>query len=360
MLALGVGGWVAGLFHLLTHAFFKALLFLGSGSVIYGCHHEQEMTRMGGLRSKMPITAYTMLTGVLAIAGIPLFSGWYSKDAILAHALAFGLKYQNHFLLFLLPLLTAGITAFYMFRMWFMTFTGTPRDEHVYEHARETNWMMTVPLILLAIGSVFVAWGLPPWQAHESFLGKHGGLLHKSEPTEAIAKLNLADKALADSAEQNHEFAGVLAIGVVGLGILFASLIYLYRVLDPEESREQFSAVYRLLANKWYFDELYSAIIVRPALVVAGWLSVFDLRCIDGVLHTASRFTVWVSWVSGRFDLGIIDGLVNVTARAIHAVGDRLRTVQTGYLRSYVLFLVLAAVGLFLLLSWFVTLAAAR
>ena len=146
----------------------------------------------------------------------------------------------------------------------------------------------------------------------------------------------------------------------VGLGILFASLIYLYGVLDPEESKEQFAAVYRLLANKWYFDELYSAIVVRPALVVAGWLSGFDLRCIDGALHAASRFTVWLSWTSGRFDLGIIDGLVNVTARAIHGVADRLRTVQTGYLRSYVLFLVLAAVGLFLLLSWFVSLAAAR
>ncbi len=360
MLALGIGGWVAGLFHLLTHAFFKALLFLGSGSVIYGCHHEQEMTKMGGLRSKMPITAYTMLTGVLAIAGIPLFSGWYSKDAILAQALAFGLAHQKHFLLFLLPLVTAGITAFYMFRMWFMTFAGEPRDQHVYEHAHETAWLMTVPLVLLAIGSVFVAWGLPPWQAHESFLGKHGGLLHVSEPTEALTKLHLADDELAKSAEDNHEFAGVLAIGVVGLGILFASLIYLYRVLDPEESKEQFPAVYRFLANKWYFDELYSAIVVRPALVAAEWLSAFDLRCIDGVLHTTSRFTVWLSWVSGRFDLGIIDGLVNVTARAIHAVGDRLRTVQTGYLRSYVLFLVLAAVGLFLLLSWFVTLAAAR
>jgi NADH:ubiquinone oxidoreductase subunit 5 (subunit L)/multisubunit Na+/H+ antiporter MnhA subunit len=220
--------------------------------------------------------------------------------------------------------------------------------------------MMTVPLVLLAIGSVFVAWGAPPWQAHESFLGKHGGLLHVSEPTEALTKLNLADEALERSAEENHEFAGVFAIGVVGLGILFASLIYLYGVLDPEESKEQFAAVYRLLANKWYFDELYSAIVVRPALVVAGWLSGFDLRCIDGALHAASRFTVWLSWTSGRFDLGIIDGLVNVTARAIHGVADRLRTVQTGYLRSYVLFLVLAAVGLFLLLSWFVSLAAAR
>jgi NADH-quinone oxidoreductase subunit L len=361
MLALGVGGWVAGLFHLLTHAFFKALLFLGSGSVIYGCHHEQEMTKMGGLRTKMPITAYSMLMGVLAIAGIPLFSGWYSKDAILAHAMAFGLAHEKkHFLLFLLPLATAGITAFYMFRMWFMTFAGKPRDEHVHEHAHETPWMMTVPLILLAICSIFVAWGAAPFDAESSFLGKHGGLLQVSEPHAISEAMRSADATLERRAEEYHEIAGALALGVVLLGILFASLIYLYRVLDPEESKEQFPGLYRLLANKWYFDELYSLIIVRPALVVARWFSAFDLNCIDGVLHTTSRFTVWVSWVSGKFDLGIIDGLVNVTARAIHGVGDRLRTVQTGYLRSYVLFLVLAAVGLFLLLPWFVTLASSR
>src|SRR5262249_43681318 len=129
MLGLGVGGWAAGLFHLLTHAFFKALLFLGSGSVIYGCHHVPEITQMGGLYRKMRITALTMLMGVLAIAGTPLFSGWYSKDAILAQALGFSLVNREHFLLFLLPLLTAGITTFYMFRMWFWTFTGKPRNQ---------------------------------------------------------------------------------------------------------------------------------------------------------------------------------------------------------------------------------------
>src|SRR5437899_1548175 len=137
MLALGVGGWIAGLFHLLTHAFFKALLFLCSGSVIYGCHHEQDMSKMGGLYPKMKTTALTMLVGCLAIAGIPLFSGWYSKDAVLAQALGFSSVHTQHLLLFLLPLVTAGITAFYMFRMWFMTFAGEPRDHHVHEHAQE-------------------------------------------------------------------------------------------------------------------------------------------------------------------------------------------------------------------------------
>jgi NADH-quinone oxidoreductase subunit L len=318
------------------------------------------MLKMGGLKGKMPITAYTMLTGVLAIAGIPLFSGWYSKDAILAHAMAFGLEYKEHFLLFLLPLVTAGITTFYMFRMWFLTFTGEPRDEHVHEHARESPWLMTVPLILLAVCSIFVAWGMPPWQAHESFVGRHGGLLQVSEPAAVMPQLHHADVVIARSAEEYHDIAGMMALGVVGLGILFASLLYLYRMLDPAESKEQFPAAYRFLWNKWYFDELYSAILVRPALVVAGWLSAIDLRGIDGVLHFAGRSTVWLSWLSGRFDLGIVDGLVNLCGNVIHGAGARLRDVQTGYIRSYVLFLVLAAVGLFLLLSWFVTLAVAR
>src|SRR5437763_747511 len=163
MLALGIGGWVAGLFHLFTHAFFKALLFLGSGSVIYGCHHEQEMTKMGGLFPKMKVTALTMLVGCLAIAGTPLFSGWYSKDAVVASALGYSLVYQEHSLLFVLPLLTAGITTFYMFRMWFLTFTGKPRDPHVYDNAHESPRTMTVPLILLAVCSAGIAWGWPVW-----------------------------------------------------------------------------------------------------------------------------------------------------------------------------------------------------
>src|SRR5262249_36211524 len=184
MLALGVGGWVAGLFHLLTHAFFKALLFLGSGSVIYGCHHEQDMRHMGGLYAKMRITALTMLVGVLTIAGIPLFSGWYSKDSILPHALGFSIVHPEHGLLFVLPLATAGITTFYMFRMWFLTFTGKPRDEHVAEHAHESPWTMTIPLIVLAVFSVCVAWGWPVWDAEASALENH---VHHAQPTALLA-----------------------------------------------------------------------------------------------------------------------------------------------------------------------------
>jgi NADH-quinone oxidoreductase subunit L len=367
MLALGVGGWVAGLFHLLTHAFFKALLFLGSGSVIYGCHHEQEMTKMGGLYPKMKVTALTMLVGVLTIAGIPLFSGWYSKDAILAHSLGFAMVHKEHMLLFLLPLVTAGITTFYMFRMWLMTFTGRPRDHHVYEHAHESPRVMTVPLVVLAFFSVVVAWGWPVWNAEASYLEGH---IHHAQHESVVADFGtfgeegLAVEALTPSvhayARQYHHLAGNLALLIVVIAIAFAYLIYYRGALDPAEAKGQFPAVHRFLWHKWYFDELYSAILVRPALAVAGWCRAFDTRVIDGTVDNTARATVKVSQWNGRFDLGVIDGLVNLLADVFYGVGGRLRAVQTGYLRSYVLFLVLAAVGIFAVLSYFVAMAAAR
>jgi NADH-quinone oxidoreductase subunit L len=352
MLALGVGGWVAGLFHLLTHAFFKALLFLGSGSVILGCHHEQDMTKMGGLYPKMKITAITMLLGVFAIAGLPFFSGWYSKDAILAQAYGFVYFHPQHFLLFGLPLITAALTTFYMFRMWFMTFTGQPRDEHVYEHAHESPWVMTVPLIVLAFFSIMVAWGWPVYDAEASVLDSQ---IHHSQPVSVDVDFR-DEHAHAATA---HAFAGNLALGLVLVAIVFASLVYYSGVLDPAEAKEQLPGLHRFLWNKWYFDELYSAVLVRPALVVAYWCRNFDLRVIDGIVHALGRGTVRLSRWDGQFDLGIVDGLVNLTARVIYACGAWLRHVQTGYIRSYVLFLVLAAIGIFFVLSYFVTLAAA-
>jgi NADH-quinone oxidoreductase subunit L len=377
MLGLGVGGWVAGLFHLLTHAFFKALLFLGSGSVILGCHHEQEMTKMGGLWWKMRITALTMLMGVLAIAGTPGFSGWYSKDALLASAAGFAWVHREHALLFIIPLFTAGITGFYMFRLWLMTFTGKPRDEEVYRLAHESPQVMTVPLIVLAIFSVCVAW---PWHMpHRFFASKFPFLdptnsivehnLHWSQPRAVIADYGAVHdlhenwphevskpEGLSERhwAHEYHDFVGWMALGVAGVGVLFAFLIYYFRVLDPEEAREQFPGVYAFLWSKWYFDELYSASLVRPAVIVARWCRSFDLRFIDGLIHAVAYGTVLVSRWDRWFDTLFIDGAVNLTGRVAMAVGGQLRGVQTGFLRSYVLFMVLAAVGLFAALSYFV------
>jgi NADH-quinone oxidoreductase subunit L len=365
MLALGVGGWVAGLFHLLTHAFFKALLFLGSGSVIYGCHHEQEMTKMGGLYPKMKTTALTMLVGVLTIIGTPLFSGWYSKDMILAQAWGFARTHPEHSLLFILPLVTAAITAFYMFRMWFMTFTGEPRDEHVYEHAHETSPWMTVPLILLAACSLAVAWGSPPWESERSHLGRHHGLLQVSEPEEAVNKLagalhvpELAGFTERQAAEAYHSVIELAALGAGALGLLFAYLVYYKRILKAEEAKKQFPALHRFLVHKWYFDELYSVTLVRPALAVAACCRSFDSNIIDGFVDSLGRFTVRVSEWDGRFDLGVIDGIANGIASVAYTFGGWFRRLQTGFIRSYVLFLVLAALGIFFALSYLVAMAA--
>jgi NADH-quinone oxidoreductase subunit L len=371
MLALGIGGWVAGLFHLITHAVFKALLFLGSGSVIHGCHHEQEMTKMGGLYNKMRITALTMLMGVLAIAGIPLFSGWYSKDAILAQAAGYAHVHPHHALLFLLPLATAGITTFYMFRMWLMTFTGKPRDHHVYDHAHESPWQMTVPLTVLAFLSVTVAWSFTPWVATSSWL-EHAihtaqpvsvmadfGAVHEHHehfPTEASKPDKVSERHWA---HEYHDAAGMLALLMVAIGLTFALLLYYFNVLNPDEAREQFPGVYAFLVHKWYFDEVYSVLVVRPAMVVARAFRWFDLTCIDGALHGTARGTMAVSTAHGAFDRWFIDWLVNLVARVTRAVGNSLRVVQTGYLRSYVLFLALAAAGLFVLLAWLVSSAKA-
>jgi NADH-quinone oxidoreductase subunit L len=358
MLALGVGGWVAGLFHLLTHAFFKALLFLGSGSVIYGCHHEQEMTKMGGLYPKMKVTALTMLVGVLAIAGTPLFSGWYSKDAMLVQALGFVLVHKHHFLLFVLPVLTAGLTTFYMFRMWFMTFAGKPRDHHVYEHAHESPWVMTIPLIVLAFFSVTVAWGWPVYDPAGSWLEHQ---IHHAQP--AAVEADFGPEAFIDpppvtpagnvrmQALSNEVLAGLIVLGVAVGAFGLACCIYYFNLLDPAEAKEQFPGVYNFLVNKWYFDAAYSALLVRPALAVAGWCRWFDSKVIDGVVDGSARVTVGVSRASGRFDNGIVDGLVNVIGDACYATGTWLRRVQTGYLRSYVLFLVVAAVGIWVILT---------
>jgi NADH-quinone oxidoreductase subunit L len=379
MLGLGVGGWSAGLFHLITHAFFKALLFLGSGSVIYGCHHVQEMPRMGGLYSKMKITALTMLVGCFAIAGIPLFSGWYSKDAILASALGFASVNPHHMLLFLVPLLTAGLTTFYMFRMWFLTFAGKPRDHHVYEHAHETHWRLTVPLVLLAFFSVTVAWGWPMWNpeaswlehqlqysrprsveadfgpAHEGHGEAHaaaGEHKHEALANEAGEAAHGEHLTVLDQVHHVHSLAGYLALAMVALGLVFAFALYYYRVLDPHEARQQFPAVYTFLMNKWYFDELYSAVLVRPGLTVANWARNFDTNVIDGFVHLLARIGVFVSWISGLFDRYVVDGLANLLASVSYGIGGWFRGFQTGYLRSYVLFLVLAAVSIWVILSF--------
>jgi NADH:ubiquinone oxidoreductase subunit 5 (subunit L)/multisubunit Na+/H+ antiporter MnhA subunit len=370
MLGLGVGGWAAGLFHLLTHAFFKALLFLGAGSVYHGVH-TYEMPALGGLLKKMPITAYTMLVGTLAISGVPLFAGFYSKDAILAASLARVIQSPQHVLLFVFPAIGAVLTAFYMFRMWLLTFAGEPRgfpsaaeavhshvhdDEHAHDHehdhghdrnpaahAHESEPIMTWPLIILAVCSILAGWTL--WYIIPLPFGtptvEH--MLEYSEPYRAI-----------DISSMHHysAFAASLLIMLsgIGLGLLYyAPTGFPYFVptrLSTARAAERFGGVYRFLVHKWYFDELYWAVLVRPCLWVAQLCRKVDQYLIDGLVDGSAAVTALLSRLEGVFDMIAVDRLVNLAGKLVYVTGDWSRSIQTGRVRNYLMVLAVALVGL--------------
>ncbi len=356
MLALGLGGWLAGLFHLFTHAFFKALLFLCSGSVIHACH-TNEMPEMGGLRKKMPWTAGTMLVGCLAIsgAGIPLLiglSGYYSKDYIIAQALSFKALNPQHAWLYYAPVVGAAITACYMFRLWYMTFAGKPRDEHVYEHAHESPRTMVVPLVVLAVFAVVVGWNVPFTE-----LGLEP-LLEQARPAVTVhpAASELTNVAypaehVGHTDHAIHVNAGLIAFAMAATGFLLATVFYGLRKLDPEDARKQFAPLHRFLLNKWWFDELYAFLFIRPTLKVSGWVSAIDKRGIDWVTDNSARAVKAVSRIDDWIDRTFVDGLIDRVAAWTYALGLKLRTVQTGNLRQYVVWIAVGTVGLFVLVS---------
>ena len=334
MLALGVGGWIAGLLHLLTHAFFKALLFLCSGSVIHGCHHEQDLRKMGGLRRKMPVTAFTMLVGVLAISGTPLFSGWYSKDMILGNALGYATTHKEHLLLFLLPAVTAGMTAYYMFRLWFLAFTGTPRDAHTHEHARESPGVMTLPLVFLAVCSAGIAWGWPLWDVEKSYLGS---LLRLAEP----AAVEAGFKAELDAAHHEHALAGGIALGLALAGAATAFAFFYRKQPNATVLFAPVTGVVKFFRNKWYFDEAYDAAVVRPAVQLAFATAATDKRPTDAPPPPGES-----ELPARRFDLLTLDGWLNASGQLAGSIGQSLRRLQTGRLRNYVLALALTVAAL--------------
>ncbi len=329
MLALGVGGWVAGLFHLTTHAFFKALLFLGSGSVIHAVH-TNDIQEMGGLRKKMPVTFYTFLAGTLAISGVPFFSGYYSKDAIIASVIAFVQENPSHLPLAILSIGAAGITAFYMFRLVYVTFTGEPRNHERYHHAHESPSVMTVPLIILAILSVISGWG--GW--FESFMASPEGAHHISSHI---------------NHEASHNLAVILSVTVSTIGIVLSTLTYYTRHIKAEDMAARFHSLYRLLYNKYYFDEIYYGLIIKPVLWITRLLRSIDLVIIDGIVDGSARITVIVSRIERWIDDHIVDGAVNATADAIINMGRVPNRMQTGILQNYLL---AAFAGVLIILLW--------
>ncbi len=357
VLALGLGGWLAGMLHLFTHAFFKSLLFLCSGSVIHGAG-TQEMPKMGGLRRKMPYTATTMLIGCLAIAGagIPTvigLSGFHSKDYIVVQALSF--KHANPGfggLFFYVVLGGAAMTSFYMFRLWYMTFAGTPRDERVYHHCHESPKIMTVPLMILSIPAVVVAWNIAGWGL--------GPLLLQSQPagTAEGIKNGLMWPGIVMPVQQyiTHDpdvvpLAEWSAFSVALVGFLFATAFYGLRKLDPDDVRRTFPPLYWLLQRKWLFDELYSFLFVRPVLRISGWVAAIDRNVIDWLADHSAKSVGGIARLDDWFDRVFVDAWVNGIARWTYKIGLQLRTLQTGNVRQYVMWIVVGTVGLFVLMN---------
>jgi NADH-quinone oxidoreductase subunit L len=320
-LACGVGAYAAGVFHLMTHAFFKGLLFLCAGSVIHAMGGEQDMMKMGGLRKKIPITYWTMLIATLAIAGIPGFAGFFSKDEILEAALS---GPHANFSLWLLGVAGAALTSFYMFRLVFLTFFGKPRYDEHQVHVHESPKTMTVPLMILAFCSIFGGWFAAPKLV--------GGIDHFGAFLEPVFTMYAptaagvaSESAVSPGLALFHALTGwPVIVGV--LGLLVAWWFYIKSPETPKRLAQSLHGVYTLIFHKYYVDEIYAALIVRPLL----WISA------NLLWHVV--------------DERVIDGTVNGVATAARESGGELRKLQSGNTRSYAAWVIVGAVGFTFLL----------
>jgi len=340
-LALGVGAFAAGIFHLMTHAFFKALLFLGAGSVIHAMSGEQDIRKMGGLDKKIKYTYYTMLIATLAIAGIFPFAGFFSKDEILGRA------FDRFFLLWVVGFITAGLTAFYMFRMLFLTFFGYCRaDEHVEKHIHESPWPMTVPLMILAGFSIVGGWiGWPEVIGGENRFEKFldpvlKGVLPETGEVNIVHHAVLKELLLMGA-----------SLTIAAAGIFLAYQLYCSKRIVPELVAQKVPKLYQLLFHKYYVDEIYDAAIVERTKDLGTLLGRFDANVIDGVgVNGAGWLARFGSTLSMWWDKWIIDGLLNFSAKLMQLFSYPVRLLQTGVFSSYAM---LILVGLVILLAYY-------
>jgi NADH-quinone oxidoreductase subunit L len=298
---VGVGAYAAGIFHLVTHAFFKALLFLGAGSAIHGLNGEQDLRKMGGLAPRMLVTTVTFLVGALGLSGVPPLAGFWSKDEVLGAAF-----HEGHFVMWALLLIGAFMTAFYTFRLVFLAFFGSPRmDREVAHHVHESPAVMTVPLIVLAILTAVAGFiGVP--SSHGTAFGRFLAPvlpLHEEETGGAVAFTLLI-------------LSAAIAVG----GVLLAWVMYGLRQVRSETIGASRNPIYVLLARKYYVDELYDALFVQPIYRLA-------------------------QWCARIFDLGVIDGIVNGIARLVTAWATGMRRIQTGFVMNYALGILIGAVA---------------
>jgi NADH-quinone oxidoreductase subunit L len=423
VMGLGVGAYSAALFHLLTHAFFKACLFLGSGAIIHAMHHEQDMRWMGGLRKQMPWTFATFSIATLALAGLPLTSGFMSKDAILANALGFA-SVEGGGIFWLIPVLgfaSAMMTAFYMGRQVWLVFFGESRthlkpaeehhdghghddahghDDHGHEGhhgVHEVAWNMRAPLVVLATLSTFFVFSPDPldgargWfmhlvqtpqtvvgsvapaaagEHHEAALAVTGGRLLAEAATDAGHQAPAAvhgeavhgeaaahgeegghgpvftdprQAALAHAAHANHYTAIYLSSGMLALGIGLALVVYAFKVIDPERTAQAIRPLYLYSFNKWYWDEIYDATVIKGSMLTARILAWFDANIVDGIVNGIATLFRKFAFLNGNIDKYVVDGAVNFTAFCVQTTGAVFRKIQTGKVQTY-LVMVMAAV----------------
>ncbi len=314
-LACGVGAFGAGIFHVTTHAFFKALLFLSAGSVMHALSGETDMTKMGGLKKKLPVTFKVFLVGAMALSGVPLFSGFFSKDEILWRTVSSPL---GGFGLWFVGALVAGLTAFYSFRLIFMTFYGKSRvSAEVEKHVHESPKIMAVPLVILAVLSV---------------IGGYIGIPHYFTKFEHFLEPVFNRYMTYNLFERSHDMVGIelsfmtVSTLIVFMGIGFAYLYYIVRPSIADSTAHRFKGIYTFLYNKWYVDELYNAVIVKP-------------------VEMLSENVLW-KW----FDVKIIDGFVNLVPRLTGKFSGLLRRTETGMVQNYAFTIVF---GVVLLLGYF-------
>ena len=307
-LGLGVGAYTGAVFHVMTHAFFKALLFLAAGSVIHAMQNQQDIRSMGGLRKYMPITHITFLLACMAISGIPPFSGFFSKDEILAAT------YEHNKLFWVIGVITAGMTAFYMFRLYVMTFSGQFRGTNEQEHhLHESPSAMTIPLIVLAVLSVIGGFvGIP-----EAFAPNAHALEHFLSPV------------IAKSAEESHKLSNGTEIMLMTISVAIAliAIIYAWTRFSKKPEIAEPEGTGKFLANKWYIDELYDAIIAKPLLSIAGFFK--------NVVEKSG-----------------IDGVVNGVGKGVQYAGRQIRLMQSGLVGNYILMMVLGIVLIIILVFY--------
>ncbi len=433
VLGLGVGAYSAALFHLLTHAFFKACLFLGSGAIIHAMHHEQDMRWMGGLSKKMPWTFVTFTIATLALAGLPLTSGFMSKDAILAGALGFA-EVEGGGIYYLIPILgffSAMLTAFYMGRQIWLVFFGESRthlkpadehhghDDHGHHEVHEVPWAMRMPLVVLAALSVFAVFSPDPLDGakgwfmhlvqtpetvvaadvqHENLNNAHhdasvaqgenkgasaetaavehvSDAVHGAEQENVHASVAAAghsvveehaaphatddhgdehhgpvfndprQAAIAHAAHENHDPAIMYSSIVVALGIGLALIVYVFGFINPEKTAQRIRPLYLYSFNKWYWDEIYDATVIKGSLLISKLLAWFDNNIVDGIVNGVGALVRKFGTASGGFDQYVVDGMVNFTAFFVQTSGAAMKKLQTGKVQTYLVMALVAVTG---------------